>query len=433
MSPILIGIIGILILFILMASGMNVGIAMAVSAFLGLIYLMGFSQALSILGAAPYRTAAAYTMSVIPLFVLMGNLSFYAGVSEDLYSTTYKLFGHLPGGLAMATTVGCAGFAATCGSSVATAVTMGSISIPEMRKYKYAPTLAAGSLAAGGTLGILIPPSIGFIIYSMLTDESIGKLFIAGILPGILLTLLFVLTIYVTVRRDLTLGPPGPRFSLKERIASFKGVWSALALFILVIGGLYGGIFTPSEAGGIGAFGAFLLMIIRKKFTKRNLINVLMDTGKVTAMCFIILAGANVFGYFMAVTRIPNELADLAVSLPLPPHLIVVFILIIYLALGSVMDSIAMIVLTVPIFYPVVMELGFDPIWFGVIMVIVMEMALITPPVGMNVFAIAGVAPEIPLYTVFKGIIPFLVAMIICIAFLMAFPQIATFLPGLMM
>jgi len=432
MSPILIGIIGIIILFILMASGMNVGIAMAVSAFLGLIYLMGFSQALSILGAAPYRTAAAYTMSVIPLFVLMGNLSFYAGVSEDLYSTTYKLFGHLPGGLAMATTAGCAGFAATCGSSVATAVTMGSIAIPEMKKYKYAPSLAAGSLAAGGTLGILIPPSIGFIIYSMLTDESIGKLFIAGVLPGILLTFLFVLTIYINVRRDLTLGPPGPRFSLREKIASFKGIWSALSLFILVIGGLYGGIFTPTEAGGIGACGAFLLIAVRGKLTFQNLTNVLMETGKITAMCFIILTGASVFGYFMAVTRIPNALADLAVGLPFPPILIIIFILIIYLALGCVMDSIAMIVLTVPIFYPVVIKLGYDPIWFGVIMVIVMEMALITPPVGMNVFAIAGVATEIPLYTIFKGVLPFLAAMVICVAFLMAFPQIATFLPGLM-
>ena len=432
MSPILIGIIGIIILFILMASGMNVGIAMAVSAFLGLIYLMGFSQALSILGAAPYRTAAAYTMSVIPLFVLMGNLSFYAGVSEDLYSTTYKLFGHYPGGLAMATTVGCAGFAATCGSSVATAVTMGSIAIPEMKKYKYAPSLAAGSLAAGGTLGILIPPSIGFIIYSMLTDESIGKLFIAGVLPGILLTFLFVLTIYINVRRDLTLGPPGPRFSLREKIASFKGIWSALSLFILVIGGLYGGIFTPTEAGGIGACGAFLLIAVRGKLTFQNLTNVLMETGKITAMCFIILTGANVFGYFMAVTRIPNELADLAIGLPFPPMFIIIFILIIYLALGCVMDSIAMIVLTVPIFYPVVIKLGYDPIWFGVIMVIVMEMALITPPVGMNVFAIAGVAKGIPLYTIFKGIVPFLVAMVICVALLLAFPQIATFLPRLM-
>ncbi|MBW1800263.1 MAG: TRAP transporter large permease [Deltaproteobacteria bacterium] len=433
MSPILIGIIGIIILFILMASGMNVGIAMAVSGSLGLIYIMGFSQTLSILGAAPYRTAAAYTMSVIPLFVLMGNLSFHAGVSKDLYSTTYKLFGHLPGGLAMATTVGCAGFAATCGSSVATAVTMGAIAIPEMKKYQYAPSLAAGSLAAGGTLGILIPPSIGFIIYSMLTDESIGKLFIAGVLPGILLTILFVLTIYINVRRNMDLGPPGPRFSLREKMKSFKGVWSALSLFILVIGGLYGGIFTPTEAGGIGAFGAFLLFAFRCKLNLKNLTDVLMETGKVTAMCFIILCGANVFGYFMAVTRIPNELADLAVALPFPPIVIIVFILIIYLALGSVMDSIAMIVLTVPIFYPVVMELGYDPIWFGVIMVIVMEMALITPPVGMNVFAIAGVARDIPLYTVFKGIVPFLLAMVICVAILIIIPQIATFLPGLMM
>ena len=432
MSPILIGIIFILVLFLLMASGMNVGIAMAVSAFLGLVYLMGFDQALAILGAAPYRTAAAYTMSVIPLFVLMGNLSFYAGVSQDLYSTTYKLFGHLPGGLAMATTVGCAGFAATCGSSVATAVTMGSIAIPEMEKYKYGPALAAGSLAAGGTLGILIPPSIGFIIYSMLTNESIGELFVAGILPGILLTLLFVLTIYVLVRRDPTLGPPGPRFSLKEKLASFKGIWSALLLFVLVIGGLYAGIFTPSEAGGIGAFGAFLLMVFRRKLTRDNLIHVLVDTGKITAMCYIILVGANIFGYFMAVTRIPNALADLAVSIPLPPIFIVIFILFIYLALGSVMDSIAMIVLTVPIFYPVVIELGFDPIWFGVVMVLVMEMALITPPVGMNVFAITGVAPDIDLYTVFKGVLPFLVAMIVCIIILFIIPQFATFLPGLM-
>ena len=432
MSPILIGLIGIFILFILMASGINVGIAMAVSGFLGLLYIMGFSQALSILGAAPYRTAAAYTMSVIPLFVLMGNLSFYAGVSDDLYKTTYKLFGHFPGGLAMATTIGCAGFAATCGSSVATAVTMGSIAIPEMKKYKYASSLAAGSLAAGGTLGILIPPSIGFIIYSMLTDESIGKLFVAGVLPGILLTLLFVLTIYINVRRDLTLGPPGPRFSLREKIAAFKGIWSALSLFVLVIGGLYGGIFTPTEAGGIGAFGAFLLIAVRRKLTRQNLANVLMDTGKVTAMCFIILVGANVFGFFMAVTRIPNVLADIAISMPLPPILIVIFILIIYLALGCVMDSIAMIVLTVPIFYPVVINLGYDPIWFGVIMVVVMEMALITPPVGMNVFAISGVAREIPLYTIFRGVLPFLAAMVFCVALMMIFPQIATFLPGLM-
>jgi len=307
MSPILIGVICILLLFFFMALEMNVGLAMALSAFLGLIYLMGLSQGLNVLGNAPFRTAASYTMSVIPLFVLMGNLSLYAGVSENLFSAAYKFFGHLPGGLAMATTVACAGFAATCGSSVATAVTIGSVALPEMKKYDYAPSLAAGSLAAGGTLGILIPPSIGFILYSMLTDESVGKLFIAGIVPGILLTGLFVLAIYIQVRRNRRLGPSGPPASFREKIASIKGIWGAMALFILVIGGLYGGIFTPTEAGGIGAFGSFLLMAIKGKLNFKNLINVLMDTGKVTAMCFIILAGAQIFGYFMAVTRIPAE------------------------------------------------------------------------------------------------------------------------------
>ncbi len=301
-----------------------------------------------------------------------------------------------------------------------------------MKKYKYAPTLAAGSLAAGGTLGILIPPSIGFILYSMLTDESIGKLFIAGIVPGIVLTGLFVLTIYIKVRRDPALGPLGPRTTLMEKVASLKKIWGALALFILVIGGLYSGIFTPTEAGGIGAFGAFILMVIRGRLTPRNTINVLMDTGKITAMCFLILAGANVFGYFMAVTRIPFELARIAVSLPLPSVMVVIFILIIYVLLGSVVDAIAMIVLTVPIFYPVILKLSVNPIWFGVVMVIVMEMALITPPVGMNVFAIAGVAKGISLYTIFRGIMPFLLAMIACIALLIAIPKIATFLPGLM-
>jgi len=266
----------------------------------------------------------------------------------------------------------------------------------------------------------------------MLTDESIGKLFIAGIVPGIVLTGLFVLTIYIKVRRDPALGPLGPRTTLMEKVASLKKIWGALALFILVIGGLYSGIFTPTEAGGIGAFGAFILMVIRGRLTPRNTINVLMDTGKITAMCFLILAGANVFGYFMAVTRIPFELARIAVSLPLPSVMVVIFILIIYVLLGSVVDAIAMIVLTVPIFYPVILKLSVNPIWFGVVMVIVMEMALITPPVGMNVFAIAGVAKGISLYTIFRGIMPFLLAMIACVALLIAIPQIATFLPGLM-
>ncbi len=432
MTPVTVGIICILLLFFFMSLNMNVGLSMALSGFIGLIYLLGVEQALNVLGNAPFRTAAAYTMSVIPLFVLMGNLSLYAGVSSDVYNTAYKFFGHLPGGLAMATTVACAGFAATCGSSVATAVTIGSVAIPEMRKYNYASSLAAGSLAAGGTLGILIPPSIGFILYSMLTEESIGKLFIAGILPGILLTALFVVAIYIQVRKNPGLGPRGPVSTFKEKIESLKGVGGALGLFILVIGGLYGGIFTPTEAGGIGAFGSFLLMVLRKKLNFKNMANCLMDTGKVTAMCFLILLGANIFGYFMAVTRIPSELAKLAISLPLHPVLILIFILIVYLFLGCIVDAIAMIVLTIPIFYPVIIELGFNSVWFGVIAVIVMEMALITPPVGMNVFAIAGTAGDVPMYTIFKGIFPFLIAMVVLLIILIIFPQLATFLPNLM-
>jgi len=403
MSPIEIGLICILLLFFFMSLNMSVGLSMALSGFVGLIYLMGPTQALNILGNAPFRTAAAYTMSVIPLFVLMENLSLYAGVSSDVYSTAYKFFGHFPGGLSIATTVACAGFSATCGSSVATAVTIGSVAIPEMRKYHYSPSLSAGSLAAGGTLGILIPPSIGFIIYSMLTEESIGKLFIAGIIPGILLTLLFIIVIYIQVKRNPSLGPPGPKSTLKEKIDSLKGISGALGLFILVIGGLYGGIFTATEAGGIGAFGSFLLMVIRKKLNYNNIVNVLMDTGKVTAMCFLILMGANIFSYFMAVTRIPAELAKFATSLPFHPILILIFILMVYLFLGCFVDAIAMIVLTIPIFYPVIIELGFNSIWFGVIAVIVMEMALITPPVGMNVFAIAGIAENVHMYTILKG------------------------------
>lgn len=428
----MVGAIGICLLLLLMAFRMQIGLAMVIAGFLGFSYLRGLGPGLDILGSVPYRTAAAYTMSVIPLFVLMGNFCYYSGVSRDIYSATHKWLGYLPGGLAMATTVGCAGFAAISGSSVATAVTMGTVALPEMQRYNYHPKLATGCIAAGGTLGILIPPSIGFILYAMLTEESIGKLFIAGILPGILLTGLFMLVIYITAQRDPKLGPRGPSTSFTEKLASLKGIWAVLILFLLVMGGLYLGVVTPTEAAGIGAFAAFLIMLGKKQLTRQNLVGSLLDTGKITAMCYIILMGANLFGYFIAVTRIPYELADFAGALPVPRLLILVFILVVYLFLGCVMDAIAMIVLTVPIFYPVVTGLGFDPIWFGVIMVIVMEMGLITPPVGVNVFVISGVAKGVPLNTIFQGIFPFLLAMIVCIAILIALPQIALLLPNLM-
>lgn len=431
MSPIFIGVIGILLLFLFMSMDMNIGLAMCLSAFIGLIYLLGLGQALNVLGSTPFRTASVYTMSVVPLFILMGNFAFFAGLSNDLYTAAYRICGNLPGGLAIATTVGCAGFSATCGSSVATSITIGSIGIPEMKKYNYADSLATGSLAAGGTLGILIPPSTGFIFYSMLTDESVGALFIAGILPGILMTLLFIIAIYCVVRIKPSLGLRGPKFTLQEKLSSLKKVWEIALLFIIVIGSLYAGICTPTEAGAIGAFGAFVIMVVKRRLTKKTLVAALMDTGQITAMSYLILMGANVFGYFMAVTRIPDALAQVAIGLPFSPIVVLCFILFVYLLLGSVMDAIAMIVLTVPIFYPVVITLGFNPIWFGVIMVIVMEMALITPPVGMNVFAISSIATDVPLYTIFKGVIPFLLAMLVCLAILIFFPQIVLFLPDM--
>ena len=432
MSPVTIGLIGLFLLLLFMAFRMPIGIAMGLVGLLGLIYLRGWQQGLDMMSMVPYRTAAAYTLSTIPLFVLMGNFAFYSGVSQDLYTATRKWLGYLPGGLAMATMAGCAGFAAISGSSVANAVTMGTVCLPEMRRYGYHPRLATGCVAAGGTLGILIPPSIGFIFYAMLTTESISKLFIAGILPGILLTILFMLTIFISTRADPTLGPRGPSTSFMEKLTAIKDTWPVLIMFLIVIGGMYLGVFTPTEAAGVGAFVAFVFMLAKKGLSRQNLANSLLDTGKMAAMCFLIVTGANIFSYFIAFTRVPVVLANLVVGLHVPSLLIFALILVIYLFLGCVMDTIAMIILTVPIFYPVAMALGFDPIWFGVIIVLTMEMGLITPPVGINVFVISGVAKGVPLETIFRGIVPYLIAMIVCVAILTAFPQIATFLPSTM-
>ncbi|MDP2916847.1 MAG: TRAP transporter large permease [Dehalococcoidia bacterium] len=432
MSPLTVGIIGIAVLVLLLAFRMSIGLSMGLVGLLGLIYLRGWNQGLEMSQLVPYRTAAAYTMSTIPLFVVMGNFAFYSGISKDLYSATHKWLGNLPGGLAMATTAGCAGFAAICGSSVATAVTMGTVSLPEMKRYKYDSALATGCIAAGGTLGILIPPSIGFIFYSMLTSESIGKLFIAGILPGILLAILFMIAIYIVTRLDPMLGPPGPRTTFIEKIAVLKGMWPVLILFLIVIGGMYLGVFTPTEAAGVGAFVAFVIMIAKKGLNRKNITDSLLDTGKMVAMCYLIILGATIFSYFIAFTRIPTELAEFVSGLPVPSLVIFAFIIVIYLFLGCIMDPISMIILTVPIFYPMTKALGFDPIWFGVIIVITMEMGMITPPVGVNVFVINGVAKDVPMETTFRGMIPFLIAMVVGVVILTAFPQIATFLPGTM-
>jgi tripartite ATP-independent transporter DctM subunit len=377
----------------------------------------------------PYGTSSFYTFSVIPLFVLMGQFAFYSGMSKDIYSAVHKWMGHLPGGLGMATIAGCAGFAAISGSSLATAATMGTVALPEMRKYNYDMGLATGSIAAGGTLGILIPPSIGFVIYGILTEESIGRLLLAGILPGLLLAGLYMLSIYILCKRKPKLGPAGANVSLKEKILSLTGTWGMLLLFTLVMGGIYLGVFTPIEAAGVGATGALAISIVRKKMNFSVILKCLQDTLRTTAMIFLILIGAEIFTLFLGVSKLPMLLADVVGALTLNRYLVLGIILMLFVLLGCVMDGIAMIVLTIPIIFPVVQALNFDAIWFGVLMVIVLEMGLITPPVGLNVFIIKGVAKDVPLRVIFTGVIPFLVASMAAIILIMILPEIALYIP----
>ena len=427
-----IGLIGIALLFLLLALRMHIGLALLLVGFLGYGFSMGWESAMPLLGMTPYSSGSSYMLSVIPLFVLMGQFAYVSGISRDIYKTVHCWLGHLPGGLAMATILGCAGFSAISGSSLATAATMGTVALPEMKKYGYDPSLASGSVAAGGTLGILIPPSIGFVIYGILVEESIGRLFMAGIFPGIFLAGLFVLTIYIQCRLKPSMGPKGPVRTFTEKILSLGGVWGMLLLFILVIGGIYLGIFTPTEAAGVGAFGSFLIALLKKKLNPATIVECLMSTGKTTAMIFLIIIGAELFSRFLAVTQLPMHLADFLGGLSWNRNLILLGMLVLYLILGCVMDCFAIMILTTPILFPVVQALGFDPIWYGVVMVVVLEIGLITPPVGLNVFVISGVAGDIPISRIFRGIWPFLLASVVAILCLILFPQIAMFLPSRM-
>ena len=432
MSPEIIGLLGIFIMFIFLALGMYIGMAMALIGFLGLCILVGLDSGLSILGITPLAEGSSYTLSVIPLFVLMGQFAFQSGISTDIYKTVYAWMGRFRGGLAMATVCACAGFAAVCGSSLATGATMGMVAIPEMDKYKYDQRLSTGCVAAGGTLGILIPPSIGFVIYGILTEESIGRLFMAGILPGVLLAFLFILAIFVQCKVNPNMGPRGEATTWGMKIRSLSGTWGILLLIFIVMGGLYMGIVTPTEAAGVGAFGAFIISLLKRKLNVRNFIQCLMDTGKTTAMIFLIIIGANIFSSFLGLAKIPMGLADFIAGLELPKTVILAAIIIVYIIMGCVMDCYAIMILTVPIIFPVIETMQFDPIWFGVLMVIVLEVGLITPPVGLNVFVLKAAAPNVPMTTIFRGIWPFLVAALLCIVILIIFPQIALFLPSRM-
>jgi C4-dicarboxylate transporter DctM subunit len=359
-------------------------------------------------------------------------LAYASGISQRLYRTCYTWFGQYRGGLTVATVMACSGFAAICGSTAATAATMGSIALPEMKKYNYDDKLATGTVASAGTLGILIPPSTVLIIYGILTEESIGKLFIAGIVPGVILTLLFVLTVILLCWRHPELAPPGPRTSFKEKIISLGGIVEAILLFLLTIGGLFLGWFSPTQAGAIGAFGAFLIGLFRRKLQLTRTMEALRDGLRTACMVLFIITGASIFGHFLAISNIPFVLAEWVGGLPIPPLAIMGVMVMIYFIGGFFMDSMALIIVTIPIFFPIVMKFNFDPIWFGVIVVLVGEMGVITPPVGVNVFVIKGIAPSVPLHVIYRGIFPFLAAIILLTAVLLIFPQIATFFPNLL-
>ena len=432
MSSEIIGLIGIVGLASLLALRMYIGLAMALVGFIGLSFLVGLDAGIHILGITPLAEGSSYTLSVIPLFVLMGQFAYISGISADIYRTVYCWMGQYRGGLAMATVMACAGFAAVCGSSLATGATMGMVAIPEMDKYKYDPRLSSGCVAAGGTLGILIPPSIGFIIYGILTEESIGKLFMAGLLPGILLAALFMAAIYIQCRLRPAMGPSGECTLWSTKIRSLGGTWGMLLLFCVVMGGIYFGVFTPTEAAGVGAFGAFLFALFKGKLTWQSFVQCLMETGKTTAMIFLIIIGANIFSTFLGLARIPMGLADFISDLALPRMVILACIILIYIVLGCIMDCYAIMILTIPIIFPVIQAMQFDPIWFGVLMVIVLEVGLITPPVGLNVFVLKAAAPDVPMTVIFQGIWPFLIAALIAIVILTIYPPIALYIPSLM-
>ena len=433
MTPMMVGVLGFVALFALLALRMPIGLAMMLVGAGGIAVLNSPTAALNVMGAFPYSYSAVFSLSVIPLFLLMGAFATVSGMGSDLYRTAYSWVGHRRGGLASATIISCAGFAALSGSSVAAAATMGKVSLPEMQRYNYDARLATGSIAAGGTLGILIPPSTVLIVYALLTEQSVGRLFLAGFLPGLLLTLLFVATVFIVSMLDPKAGPAGERTPMLERLRELGRSGALLFIVILVIGGIYTGAFTVTEAASVGAFLTFLHALWSRRLTLARFFAALLDTIRTTAMVFFILIGAHFFAPFLALTRIPMNVAAMIGELAMPALAVLLIIILVYILLGTFMEGFAMLVLTVPIVLPIITTLGYDPIWFGIIMVIVVEMGLISPPVGMNVFVVKGVAPQVPLSDIYRGVIPFWLAMAVCVVLLILFPEIALFLPDTMM
>jgi len=418
-------------IFLLMLLRVPIAFAMGAAGFVGMGLIRSWPAAVSST-ATEFLDIAAYTLSVVPLFVLMGNFVTRAGMSRELYRAAYTFIGHWRGGLSMSTIAACAGFGAICGSSIATAATMARVAMPEMRRFGYQDSFAAGSIAAGGTLGILIPPSIIMVIYGIMTSTSIGALFAAGFIPGILALALYLATAAIVTARKPELGPPGERTSWHGRLLALRDVWAVLVLFVLVIGGMYGGYFTPTEGAGVGAFGGFLFALGRRTLTLRILGDVLLDTALTTAMLFTILIGASIFSSFVNFTTMPGDLQMFVKQFEVQPIFVIIAICVIYVVLGTAMEELSMMLLTVPIFFPLIQELGFDPVWFGILIVCVIEIGMISPPVGMNVFVLSSVLPDVPTNQIWKGVTPFIFADIFRLAILIAFPAITLFLPQLL-
>lgn len=431
MSADTVAVTGFVVLFLLMLLRVPVGIAMGLVGIVGFGFLNDdYDAAMSLLAQSPIRTVADVQFAVIPLFLLMGAFASASGMSRELFRASNAFVGHLKGGLGIATIAACGGFAAICGSSVATAATFSSVAYPEMRRYGYPQSFSTGVIAAGGSLGIMIPPSTVLAVYGLITEQDIGKLFIAGILPGILAVALYIATINVIGLVRPGFLPAGTRRSLRERLASLREIWAVALLFVFIIGGLYGGLFTATEAGGMGAGGAFVIGVLRRKLTREQFLRCLVESLRTTAAVFTILIGALLFGYFLTITQTPQALTSWLTGLGLGRYEVLAMILLMYLLLGCIMDAMAMIILTVPIVFPVILQLGFDPIWFGVIVVVTVELGLIHPPVGMNVFVIKSVVRDVKLSTIFLGVAPFVVTDIVRLVVLVAFPAIATFLPA---
>ena len=427
------GLSGMGIMLILLFLRMPLAFAMGSVGSIGLLLLSPRpAMVASVIGFTPYSSIASFTLTVVPLFILMGALCFRSNISNDLFNSAHTWLGRLPGGLAISSIAGCAGFAAVCGDSMATAVTMGTVALPEMRNKHYDHSLACGSLAAGGTLGILIPPSVGFIFYAIITEASVGKLFAAGIIPGIVLAGLFSCLIIVLSIRHPEKAPRGEKTTFKEKLLSLRGVFFMLVLFLLILGGIFFGWFSPTEGGAIGVAGAFIIAMGRRRMTKAAFIDSLDETAVYSGKLMVILFGVGILGNFLAMTRMPHSLAQLIIGWNMSPYMFLLALVILFLILGCVMNVIPMLLLTLPSLYPTVLQMGFDPIWFGVVIVLVMEMGQITPPVGVNVFAIASVAQDIPLATIFRGVFPFVFVMLFMVLLLVLFPQMALWLPGLL-